>query len=205
MARLLHALDAPEIYLVVHETAKALLGCFLGRLIIVGGGRCVWNDLESIGFHHGTLKSTDIMCINDIVMHFPGRVKHFFSNDCTSTPHWLSARRRILSKTYGAIKYVHTCDKGADYNWPWPGVGTSALGAIYSGLAMGYESIVLCGIPLDDSGHYFDPPWIGSDFMNNIGVMGSERIACWEIAKARIFNNKVTSCSGRTRKLLGSP
>ena len=192
------ALVAPENYLVVHEKAKQLIGRFSGRLLIVGGARCVWDDLVSVDF-----RNTDILCINDIVMHFPGKVKHFFSNDSMYTPRWLSSRRRNLCKFYGPVEYVHTCNKGAEYNWPWNGEGTSALGAVFSGLAMGYDKIILCGISLDDSGHYFDPPWMMSDFMS-MGLTGSTKIKCW-VRAMEIFDGKVTSCSGRTRELLGLP
>ena len=193
-------LVAPENYLVVHEKAQQLIGRFSGRLLIVGGARCVWDDLAGVGF-----QDTDILCINDIVMHFPGKVKHFFSNDSTFTPRWLLSRRRNLRKAYGPVEYVHTCNKGAEYNWPWDGQGTSALGAVFSGLAMGYDKIILCGVPLDDTGNYFDPPWVKSDFMNNIGLTGSTSIKCWGKAMREVFNGKVTSCSGRTRELLGLP
>jgi len=179
-----------------------MLDKFSGRLVIVGGGRCVWDDLRQLGFHHDCLPQTDIMCINDIVMHFPGKVKHFFSNDSNWTPHWLKARRHLLERAYGPIEYVHTCHTGARYNWPWPGHGTSALGAVYSALAMGYNPIVLCGIPLDDSGHYFEAPWIDSNFTKEIGFKGTGKVKYWSEARDKIFQGKVTSMSGRTKVLL---
>lgn len=185
------------------DDGNSLLDRFSGRLLVVGSARCVWDDLKTLGFSVGALPRTDVMCVNDIVMHFPGTVKHFFSNDTKTIPKWIAARRRLLSKPYGFPQYVHTCRKGNACNWPWPGHGTSALGAVYTGLALGYAPVVLCGIPLDDTGHYFDPPWIGSNFVREVGVKGSGRMKYWEDANDRVFDGRVHAVSGRLVDVLG--
>ena len=92
--------------------------------------------------------------------------------------------------------------------WPWPGHGTSSLNGCYTGLALGYDEIVLCGAPLDDSGHYFDPPTWHTNFVREIPDVdrgGVIQPRYWSEAKARIFDGKVKSMSGRTRDLLGAP
>lgn len=176
------------------------------RLLIVGGGRCVWDDIASLGFHPSADNGGyDVMCINDIVMHYPGKVTHFYSNDHRWIPHWLNARRELLYRKFGQpIPYVHSCRTGARYNWPWPGHGTSSLNGVYTGLAMGYERIVLAGVPLDDSGHYFDPPWVTSNFTREVALMEDGQMMYWANAKRRHFGGKVFSQSGRTRELLGA-
>jgi len=179
-----------------------LVDKFSGRLVIVGGARCVWNDLGRLGFTHGAMPKTEIMVINDIVMHFPGAIKHFYSNDSVSTPKWIAARRRLLSKPYGNPEYVHTCRKGRGYNWPWPGHGTSAMGAVYTGLALGYEKIILCGIPLDNTGHYFDPPWVETNFIREVGFKGNGQIKYWRKARDEVFMGRVFAMSGRLVKVL---
>ena len=131
------------------------------RLIVVGGARCVWEDLALMGIRGGEDNNGyDVMCVNDIIMHYPGKVMHFFSNDHRWMPKWIEARRELHTRKYGGVRHTHSCGTGGAHTWPWPGHGSSALGAVYTGLAMGYTTIVLCGIPLDDSGHYFDPPWV---------------------------------------------
>lgn len=126
-----------------------------GKLLIVGGARCVWDDLLKID-----RSDFDIMCVNDIIMHYPEDVKHGYSNDFRMLPKWIEARRPGLNT--GIIP--HSCFGPS--SWPWPGHGNSGLNACYTGLGLGYSEIVLAGMPMDDSGHYFDPPWIKTNYSN---------------------------------------
>lgn len=184
-----------------------MLDKFVGkRLLVVGGARCVWDDLATIPVKPDADNGGyDVLCVNDIVMHYPGRVRHFYSNDHRWMSNWLNARRELLVRKFGPIQYTHSCRTGGQYSWPWPGNGTSGLGAVYTGLAMGYERIVLVGVPLDDSGHYFDPPWRKSNFNQEVGTMNDGNMMYWQSAKTRVFKDKVRACSGRTRTLLGAP
>lgn len=185
---------------VTFNQLPSLKNTYHGPLIIAGGGRCVWDDLSQID----QSKEWDVMCINDILMHFPSQVTHAYSNDDRWLKRWLSARRPRYTQNHKK-PVLHTCQKGEGMVvWPIPGHGSSGLNAIYVGLALGYEEIVLCGIPLDDSGHYFDPPWIKTNFVREIGIRNGE-IKYWANAKEHIFQDKVRSISGRTRELLGGP
>jgi len=189
------------------QCPEKMVGKFAGkRLVVVGGGRCVWDDLARLGVRGDEHQDgRDIMVVNDITMHMPGRVLHAYSNDHRWLPKWLEARRELITRKYGPIEYVHSCRTGAKYNWPWPGHGSSSLGAVYTGLAMGYDSIVLCGVPLDDSGHYFDPPWVQTNFSREVGTRTDGHMMYWHQARERLFRGRVTSMSGRTRTLLGEP
>ena len=186
---------------------EKMLDRFLNkRLIVVGGARCVWDDMALVGVRGGADNNGyDVMCVNDIVIHYPGRVLHFYSNDHRWMGKWIDARRELHTRKYGTIRFTHSCGAGGEHTWPWPGHGSSALGAVYTGLAMGYSQIVLCGIPLDDSGHYFDPPWITTNFKREVGKMDNGNMMYWQGARDKTFENRVKSCSGRTRDLLGSP
>ena len=161
-----------------------------GKLIIVGSARCVWDDLEK------TNLNVDVMAVNDMIMHFPGPLKHAYSNDQKMLPHWINARRPRYIIDWGRPK-AYSCNAG----WPWPGHGTSSLNAVYTALALGYDEIILAGIPLDNSGHYFDPPWVKSNFENEVSTRDGE-IRFWANAARNIFDGKVKSLSGRTKELL---
>lgn len=175
---------------------------FSGSLLIVGSGRCVWDDLMKIDY-----KAWDVMCINDMVMHFPGPVHHAYSNDHKWLLKWVEARRPRLLKDYPNEILLHSCGVGCNtriHHWPWPGHGSSGLCAVYTGLGLGYDEIVLAGVPLDGSGHYFDPPWGKTNFQNEVPDQdGLPRY--WRRASQGVFDGKVTSLSGRTRELLGPP
>jgi hypothetical protein len=173
---------------------------FHGELLICGSGRCAWDDLQKINW-----TNYDVMCVNDMIMHFPGKVTHVYSNDHHMLPNWVAARRPQYKKEESII--VHTCHVGSSTMkiWPFPGHGSSSLSACYVGLALGYDSITLAGIPLDDSGHYFDPPWVKTNFLCEV----PERILnekpyprYWESAARNVFDGKVRSLSGRTKELL---
>jgi hypothetical protein len=177
---------------------------FVGhRLVVVAGGRCVWNDLALLNIRGENSEGWHIMCINDIVMHYPGKVDHHYSNDHRMMPPWISARRPNHVRRFGNPKYTHSCRVGGKYSWPLPGHGTSTLNGVYAGLAMGYDPIVICGAPLDDTGHYFDPPWVVSNFCREVGEKESGEMMYWAGAKKRVFGGKVYSMSGRTKELLG--
>lgn len=88
--------------------------------------------------------------------------------------------------------------------WPWPGFGTSGFNAVLTGLGLGYEEIILAGIPLDDSGHYFDPPNTRTKFTQEVPTLNGE-LKHWADAERNLFKGRVKSLSGRTREVLGAP
>ena len=166
---------------------------FGGTLVICGGAACVWDDLAAI-YQNAMLRPDefDYMTVNDITMHFPGKIRHAYSNDHEDILRWIHCRRDTLVQEYGEVGFAHSRSV-----WPWPGHGSSGLGAVYTGLALGYDRIILCGMPMDDSPHYFDPPWAKSQ-------LDKEDIAHWETARDKVFDGKVKSMSGRTRDILGN-
>lgn len=177
---------------------------FTGRLIIAASGRCVWSDLEKAGRKNNDDELPHMMCVNDMIMYYPGQIMHAYSNNHKYLPRWIEARRDQFVTRWGNPRYVHSCRNGAKYNWPWPGHGTSSLNAVYTALALGYEEIWLCGVPLDDTGHFFEPPWVKSNFVHEVADRDGE-IKYWGSAAKRLFKGRVKSFSGRTRDLLGEP
>ena len=171
----------------------------------MGSGRCVWDDLKDFPW-----KSYEIMTVNDMVMHFPWTVSHAYSNDWEMLPKWVAARRPRYRLEYDVGIQLHSCHPcpGASL-WDIPGNGTSSLGAVLVGQKLGYQKIVLAGVPLDGSGHYFDPPdgfdgsrkW--SNFDREVSTRENGQIRFWSGIVHDLSN--VRSLSGRTRELLGPP
>lgn len=164
-----------------------------GPLLIVGGGRCVWDDFDKLGRRW----DGDILTINDITQHFPLKVKHCYSNDSKMVPRWISARRPRYRILFEETIIPHSCNEGDVNKWPFRGGGSSAFIACLVGLGMGYDQITLIGCPLDNSGHYFDPPWVETKLLREVPE-GNE----WQASK-HIFRGKVKSLSGRTKQILG--
>ena len=178
------------------------------NLIIVGSGRCVWDDLEKLW-----PITDDVMCVNDMIIHYPGEIDHVFSCDGYMLKHWWDARRPPYRDQFKKIPQFHTVNNDQDvpkgYNlWAFAGGGTSGLAACFAGIGMGYEHIVLCGVPIDNEGHYWEAPWGKTNFQreiaNSTGQIRGDGRRFWVNAKEK-FNGRVKSMSGYTKKLLGAP
>lgn len=178
-----------------------LCGQFSGRLLLVGAGRCVWDDVEAAGMAKN--EDMPVMAINQMGIHWPTPLLHLYSNDSKVLAHVPDLRMQYR-RGQERIRYIHSMGAGGKYRWPWPGHGTSALNAAYTALALGYDEVWMCGIPLDNSGHYFDPPWMATNFANEVADRGGSP-RYWVNAARHIFKGRVKSFSGRTRELLGAP
>lgn len=165
---------------------------FSGEILIAGTARCVWEDMN------GVPEPNAVMTVNDMVMYWPGPVKFAYSHDEKQLIHWKEGRRRCHTNAYGPVGSLHTiepCRVSGIHAWPFPGMGSSSLGACYVALAMGYDSVVLAGCPLDDTGHFYDPPRMKSNFTREAPT------DIWQKA-AQIFQGRVRSLSGRSREIL---
>lgn len=174
-----------------------------GRCIVAASGRCVWDDLESLGLKPDVKNSLngDVMCINDMIMHFPNKITHGYSNDWKMLHAWVAARRPRYKIRFQEDIKLHTCRMGRKgiQSWPFPGHGTSSLNALYTALALGYEEIIGVGMPMDGSGHYFDPPWVTTNFQNECS-QETGQVRFWENAFRNTFNGRVRIVSGRLAK-----
>jgi hypothetical protein len=173
-----------------------------GKLIIIGCSRCVWDDIEKL-----MPIECDVMCINDMISYYPGVITHAYTNNEGRLESYWASRRKFYKKTFGEPLF-HTLSRWntEHISWPLPGIGTSSYNACRAALAMGYDEIILCGCPMDNSGHFWEAPWgpdtpelnprkkldFYSQFISGIGL--------WESLQN---GGKVTSMSGNTKKYLG--
>jgi hypothetical protein len=167
-----------------------------GKLLIVGSGRTVWQDLELII----DSEDRDVMCLNDMIMHYPYRYQYAFSNDARMLPAWVAARRPRYAMENGDVTMhsVHEDWHGKVTKWPFPGHGYTGLNACYVGLGMGYNDIILAGVPSDDSGHYFDPPYLQY-------TQAYQKSKKYWLNAIPLFEGKIKSVSGMTAEWLGEP
>jgi len=102
--------------------------------------------------------------------------------------------------TTPCVTVSHTPHPGVDQVVPKPAqgiAGTSSLYAVRVALSLGYPRIVLAGIPMDNSGRFFDPPWATYIWPHEVDR------GPWELANKHEFEGRVTSVSGWTAQLLG--
>ena len=165
-----------------------------GELLIVGGGSCVLEDLEAYGKPAG-----DVMAINDVGMFLP-KLAHWFSIHAEQFPAWSTVRKQH----YKAEPIYHG-KQGAEatcVEWPIRGEYGPLGGqsAILVGLALGYDTITLAGVPADDSGHFY-PTHKRRGQPTDKDLSGSN--AAFHRIKL-IAGERVRSLSGNTKDIFGT-
>jgi hypothetical protein len=192
----------------------AIAGTYKGNgLIVCGDASCVWDDLEKFGCRDNSPPRGKVrkdgwhfMTINKMVETFPGNIEHSYSNQPAHLMKFIAARRVEYAKEFDGPRHTHSCNSGAKHLWPWGGHGTSGLGATIVGVALGYDKVVLCGLPLDDGPHNGEPPWRKTAFTREAaGNVNTGQNSHWKRAIELGFDGKVKSMSGRTKAWLGSP
>lgn len=192
----------------------AIAGTYTGKnLVVCGDAAGVWDDLAAFGCRddsgRGKVRKPgwDFLTVNKLVETFPGSVEHCYSNEPSLLRIFMSARRSEYAREFGPAAHSHSIKVGVDHVWPWGGHGTSGLGAVLVGLGLGYDSIVLCGLPLDDGPHNGEPSWRRTAFATSeaAGSASDDRDSHWKRAIGTAFGGRVKSMSGRTREWLGAP
>lgn len=189
----------------LNEYGEFPTGGYSGTLLVVGNAKCIESDLRLVA-----KAQMDILCVNDIGMHFPQPIHHWYSNHGDQLDIWLQARK---FRRHGFEEKVqtHSCfgipNNAHSHLWPWPGHGSSGLNAIYTGLGLGYDNLIVVGMPLDDTGHYFDfdldHPW-GKERPSNFTKEVPDRDGeprYWSNAKRDHFDGRVRIVSGRMSKV----
>lgn len=124
--------------------------------LIIGGAACVWDDLQKVP--HGIY---DKMVVNDIGCYLDWPIDHWVSMHAKYLVMWMRLRRghclafgdKFLSHTHRSQESV-TCAWHLNNPWPYSG-----MFAIQVAIALGYEKILLAGVPQDGTLRFFDPPW----------------------------------------------
>lgn len=165
---------------------------YRGDVIVASSARCLWRDLERI-----PNRTADVLCVNDAAFRFPGRIEHVYSSHADI----LTAYRALRSTETGPC-YTHSIVGDADCLWPWPGHGPSGLNGIYTALGLGYGRAFVCGMPMDNTGHFNDPPsghWLEQRHQwrawSRFG--DAKNFNVWQRAIENVFEGRVTFMSGR--------
>ena len=188
-----------------------IAGAYKGKgLVVCGDAACVWYDLEAFGCRHNAGRGSvrkdgwDFLTVNKMVEVFPGRVEHCYSNEPNTLATFVAARRTEYKKEFDNPRNSHSIVKGAKWTWPFGGHATSGLGASLVGVGLGYDRVVICGVPLDNGPHNGEPPWRKCNFMvEAAGNVNTGVNSHWKKAIELAFDGKVRSMSGRTKAWTG--
>jgi len=201
----IHDIEIGEIGIVggVNLEVPYIAGRFSGDLLVMGCGGTLWDDYAKI---HDRYKGHK-MAVNRVIIDFPSPLDHAASCE----PYHLVLLTLLRRDSYPLHPhvYTHSCDISdwgnyeehliPQFVWFFPEYrdGSSTLHAVLAALIMGYDNIILAGVPMNSGGHYYNPFWV-HDY--DKAFMGD-----WEKAARKCFHGKVTSLSGNTRELLGAP
>ena len=190
-----------------------IAGTYSGKNVMVcGDAACIWDDLKAFGAAKLTGRGSvekegwDILTVNKLVETMPAVIEHCYSNEINLLEKFIAARRFEYRREFGPPRHIHCRNHGGGWNWPLGGHGTSGLGAVLIAVGLGYERIVLCGMPLTDTHHNGEPPWRNTSFTREVAdTVGGGMPKVWGLAKKLAFHGRVRSMSGRTREWLGAP
>ena len=175
-------------------------GC--GDLLVIGSAIGVWDDLKKYDHLHG---NQDRMAVNDMMSYYPHPLTHGATLTLDKVPMWTFSQRLQSRRNKWAPMLVHThrYTQYSDLVWHFMrDGGTSGLFAAIIGILMGYDNIILAGIPCDDSPRFFDPPWKKHDMFGQPHAhIEWERV----IKDVPVFSERVRSLSGNTAAWLGRP
>lgn len=195
------------------SSSKALpdiAGTYKGKSVVVcADGAGVWDELEAFGCRSDQGKGCvakegwDFLMVNKIGEVFPGRIEHWYSNSTRALSRFMHARRDEYQKEFSEPNHSHSCEIGAKWFWPWPGEGTSGLGAVLTAIGLGYDRVVICGMPLNDGPHNGEPHWRGTKFASSEVKPDGAAERHWKKAIDKVLAGRVRSMSGRTKDWLG--
>lgn len=174
---------------------------YSGRLIILGTARCLWDDLKSLDQN---IKS-HVMAVNLAGYFYTKPIDHWASLH----PVFLQRFHDIRAAEYTKHSHIHRHSikygKGM-IGWDFgTDSGTSSLFAVRVALCLGYEEIILAGIPLDNTGSFYLDPH--SETPGHLKYGDDHVFNTW---KQAVRNNsemkkRVRSCSGKTKAIFGEP
>jgi hypothetical protein len=161
-------------------------------IIICGSAGCLWADLEKAE-RMRLFEKAHVGCINETALYYPYFFDFWFSYHAEKFPGlrpYVKGSPKTVSMKQGPE---------VDEHWALPNFDCSDSGlmATVISLQMGYNKIVLCGIPLDNTPKFYSP-----SVEHILGATNIQRV--WE-KQIPFFNGRVRSFSGNTMKMVGEP
>lgn len=173
------------------EYIPDIAGTYSGTCVIVGSGGGMWEDYYKIKD-----KGWDVMGVN-VGGQFLPSLTHLFSWHCKQ----ITAIKAFRQAEFHGLEFLtHSVREhpGVDYVWYLTGgASMSGISAIDLCWLLGYRKVILCGVPMDDSGYFYGRP-------KNPDVCDKWRKE--EVQRLKdIYGESVKSLSGYTKEIFGYP
>lgn len=153
----------------------------------------MWQDFQD---SEKMFEGTDIICVNMSGMVIP-KATHLFSwhkKQISAIKEWRVAEWPDCKAV------VHSVGDHGRVDWIWRfngGTSVSGLSCIDLAHLLGYNEIVLVGIPMDNKGYFYKPT-------DNPDM--HDRYRHDEVKKIRqMYGDKIKSFSGFTKEIFGAP
>lgn len=184
----------------------------MSAALVIGGAASVWSDLDAleamVGRWRGTVFAVnDIACKRDVRGRaWERRIDHFCTLHAEKMALWRRKRRELVLSLGRSPEWdiyeTWSCAKRESIDHHFTGIigGSSGLYAVSVALHLGYERIVLAGIPMDATRNAFrdEERWKAHRRYTDAWVDRS-RNALPSLA------GRVRSMSGWTREILSAP
>jgi len=169
--------------------------------LVVGSARGVWEDLRAVSAL--LVERPIILAVNAMVAFLPWMIDHAVSHHGRALAHLVGYRRLIKSlepavRDAPLVAHSSYATAGVDRAWPEFTAGDSSLLATRIACALGFPRIVLVGVPLEDTGRFYD------DAERPSFAYAATYRPRWQEARAELAD-RVRSMSGWTAELLGRP
>lgn len=163
--------------------------------LILGGANSVWDELREAR----RLATPDlIIATNHAGRDFDEPLDHWATMHPELLPRWTDARAKAGRPAAGQLWTAdHRPGPLPMRRIKGPG-GSSGLLAVFVGLELGVDRMVLCGVPMHANFSHYD------DQRQRRWTEARQYWYSWERALPRI-GNRVRSFAGETRQMLGEP
>lgn len=179
----------------------ALVGSETGTAVILANAACIWADIRKLPAHDG------VIAINDIGAYYRHKVHHWVSYHDSCLPPFREVRRS--KNRNDPILHAHFLEdslsgqRQEDVNY-WNltyHYSTSGILAVLIGLLLGYDKLILAGMPADNTPDFWQDPTV----WNSQGTKVRHKL--WQIVMDRVPDIKrcTRSLSGNTMEWLGYP
>jgi hypothetical protein len=170
----------------------------MGKIAFVyGGAKTLQDDIDAA---HALCKPDTIIACNDAGMEYEGVLPHFCTLHTELVPQWLEDRRSKclpdpLNFWTSNVKTIPECHAGLYKQVP-PWGGSSGLLCVTVAMHLGYDKIILCGVPLDRRAEHYNYP---GEWMD-----ATRYRSAWTKHKG-LMMGKVRSFQGWTAAIIGEP
>ncbi len=176
-------------------------------VLITGDGHCLAEDVKAFKVWN---IPHDIYCVNRSLLFFEEPVQHWAAIDTEESMWFAEYTNQVVEAKGGVCRHtIGTIPFGFDVFWGIPKdvnperdatiwAGNTGYFAVLTALHMGYKRIILAGMPLDRTPHWYEPEdaigpnWIGATYTQ------------WMDFKMKVPNaDRVRSMSGYSAFILG--